>query len=119
MLEKRPVTDVERIVCLAYYLTHYRETRHFKTLDLSKLNTDAAQIKFSNAAKAVDNAAAAGLLVPAGKGNKQISALGEIYVQSLPDREAAKAAVAHGRPRRKTRKNAGPAERNEDEVGNQ
>src|SRR6266508_4142750 len=28
------------------YLTHYRDTRLFKTIDLSKLNIEAAQIKF-------------------------------------------------------------------------
>jgi hypothetical protein len=104
MVEKKPVTDIERITCLAYYLTHYRGTPHFKTLDLSKLNTDAAQIKFSNASVAVDNATAAGLLVPAGKGNKQISAIGEVYVQALPDREAARDAIAHSRPRRRSRR---------------
>ena len=47
LLEKKPSTDVERVACLAYYLTHYRSTPHFKTLDLSKLNTEAAQVKFS------------------------------------------------------------------------
>lgn len=103
MLDKKPRTDVERIATLAYYLTHYRGVPHFKTLDLSKLNTEAAQIKFSNAAKAVDNATAAGLLVPAGKGKKQISAIGELYVQALPDRDAARAAIAHARRRRKRR----------------
>lgn len=97
---------MERITCLAYYLTHYRETPHFKTLDLSKLNTEAAQLKFSNAAFASDNAVRAGLLVPAGKGAKQISALGELYVQALPDRAAAKDAVAHMKPRRKNKKSA-------------
>ncbi len=106
MLEKKPVTDVERITCLAYYLTHYKGTPHFKTLDLSKLNTDAAQIKFSNPAVAAENATGAGPLVPAGKGTKQLSALGELYVQSLPDREAAKAAIAHARPRRKNRRSS-------------
>ena len=104
LLQKKPVTDIERIACLAYYLTHYRETPHFKTLDLSTLNTEAAQIKFANAAGAVENATAAGLLVAAGKGAKQLSAIGELYVQALPDRDAAKAAVAHVRPRRKNRR---------------
>src|SRR5215469_1169770 len=52
--EKEPRTDVERIACLAFYLTHYRGIQHFKTLDISKLNTEAAQIKFSNAALAVN-----------------------------------------------------------------
>jgi hypothetical protein len=42
LLEKAPQTDVERIACLAYYLTNYRETPHFTTLDLAKLNTEAA-----------------------------------------------------------------------------
>ncbi len=100
MLGKKPLTDVERIACLAYYLTNYRSTPHFKTLDLSKLNTEAAQIKFSNAAQAVDNASKAGILVQATKGAKQISALGELYVQALPDRAAAKAAIIEGRPKR-------------------
>lgn len=112
LLEKKPITDIERIACLAYYLTHYQNTPHFKTLDLSKLNMEAAQIKFSNPTVAVDNAAGAGLLVPAGKGNKQISAIGELYVQALPDRDAAKAAIAHAKPRRKNKKS--DSEDNED-----
>jgi hypothetical protein len=104
LFEKRPHTDVEKVACLAYYLTHYREMPHFKTLDLSKLNTEAAQLKFSNAAYAVDNASKAGMLVPASKGAKQLSSLGELYVQALPDRAAARAAISHSRPRRKTRR---------------
>jgi hypothetical protein len=103
LFAKKPVTDIERIACLAFYLTHYRDTPHFKTLDLSKLNTEAAQIKFSNAAQAVDNATKSGLLVAATKGNKQISALGELYVQALPDRVAARDAIAGARPRRRLR----------------
>src|SRR5216683_6268059 len=77
MLEKQPRSDVERVATLAYYLTNFRDQPHFKTLDISKLNTEAAQPKFSNAAKAVDNATKLGYLVPATKGNKQISAAGE------------------------------------------
>ena len=100
LFEKQPQTDIDRVACLAYYLTHYREMPHFKTLDLSKLNTDAAQIKLSNPTVAVDNAAQAGLLVQSGQGRKQISAIGELYVQALPDRGAAKEALAKGRPRR-------------------
>src|SRR5690349_15916926 len=50
LLEKQPRTDVERIACLAYYLTHYRSTPHFKTIDLSVLNTEGAQPKFANTA---------------------------------------------------------------------
>ena len=100
MMEKRPQTDIERVACLAYYLTHYRSQPNFKTLDLSKLNTEAAQIKLSNPAQAVDNASKGGFLIQATKGQKQISALGELYVQALPDRAAARDAVAHARPKR-------------------
>lgn len=67
MIEKRPQQDTERIACLAYYLTHYRDQPTFKTLDLSKLNTEAAQIKLSNPTRAVDSAAAAHFLIPAGE----------------------------------------------------
>ena len=101
LLEKQPETDVERVVCLAYYLTHYLDTPHFKTIDVSKLNTDAAQRKFANAAMAVDNAAKQGYLVPAIKGHKQLSAAGERFVQALPDRVVAKEAMAKARPRKK------------------
>ena len=104
LLQKKPATDIEKVACLAYYLAHYRDTPTFKTLDLSKLNTEAAQVKLSNPTVAADNATKAGLLVPATKGNKQISAIGELYVQALPDRLAAKDAIAHARPRRKSRK---------------
>lgn len=101
MLEKLPQSDVERMVCLAYYLTHYRDTPYFKTIDLSKLSTEAAQRKFSNAAAAARNAAAYHYLAPApAKGKKQLSAAGEMFVQELPDRAAAKAAMASVKPRK-------------------
>lgn len=103
LLEKRPQTDVDKIACLAYYLTHYMAVENFKTLDISKLNTDAAQIKFSNAAQAVDNATKAGFLIGSVKGQKKISAIGELYVQALPDKAAAREAIAHGRPKRRVR----------------
>ncbi len=104
LFEKKPQTDVERIACLAYYLTHYRDTPFFKTKDLNDLNTEANQPKFSNSSKSVDNAVKSGYLVPASKGNKQISALGEQYVQALPDREQAKEVMTQIRPKRRTSK---------------
>lgn len=104
MLEKQPKTDVERVACLAYYLTHYRDMPHFKTLDISTLNTEAAQVKFSNATVAVDNATKRNYLVPATKGSKQISALGERFVLALPDREKARSIMVNLGPRRKARK---------------
>lgn len=93
LLEKQPRTDVERIACLAYYLTHYRGTPHFKTIDLSMLNTEAAQPKFANTAYSSNNSVKRGYLVPSTKGQRQLSAIGERFVRALPDREAAKAAL--------------------------
>lgn len=99
--QKQPRTDVERVACLAYYLTHYRDTPHFKTLDISQLNTEAAQTKFANAAKAVNNASSYGYLAATTKGNKQLTAAGELFVEALPDRDSARQAMAGGRPRRR------------------
>lgn len=105
LMKKQPRTDVERVACLAYYLTNYREQPHFKTLDISKLNTEAAQVKFSNPAHAVDNATKYGYLAPGIKGSKQLSAGGELYVEALPDRDAASAAMASTRrPRRRAKR---------------
>ena len=109
LYDKRPATDIDKIACLAYYLSHYKNTPHFKTLDLSQLNTEAAQVKFSNAAQAVENATKAGLLVPAVKGQKQLSAFGEMYVQALPDRDAARAAIEGHRRKRAKRSVQGKA----------
>ena len=104
LLEKQPRTDVERIACLAYYLTHYRGMPHFKTLDLSMLNTEAAQPKFANTAYSSNNAVKLGYLVPSTKGQRQLSAIGERFVRALPDREAAKAALEAIRRRPRTKR---------------
>lgn len=106
MRTKGAATDVERIACLAYYLTHYRDTPHFKTVDISALNTEAAMPKFSNTSVAVDNARAKGFLVSANKGNKQLSANAEKYVELLPDRDAARASMAAVRTRPRVAKKA-------------
>lgn len=103
MLDKNPQTDVERVACLAFYLTHYKSQPHFKTKDIGDLNTDAAHRRFSNAAMAVVNATNSGYLVPSVKGCKQLSASGEQYVQALPDREAARTVLERMKPRRSGR----------------
>ena len=102
--DKSPKTDIERIACLAYYLTHYRDVAHFKTVDLSTLNTEAAQPKLSNPTVAVDNATKNGFLVQAIKGSKQISSMGETFVQALPDRDLAKASITNMRIKRRPKK---------------
>ncbi|MGA3052008.1 MAG: hypothetical protein ABSE00_08835 [Chitinispirillaceae bacterium] len=104
LMEKNPLTDVDRAVCLAYYLSHYRETIHFKTQDITNLNTEAAQRKFTNATYVVNNATQSGFLVQAPLGMKQLSAMGEQYVEALPDKSQAKEAIARMRPRRYNKK---------------
>ena len=106
LFQKQPNTDVERVACLAYYLTHYRSTNHFKTIDLSKLNTEAAQRKFANAASSVYKATQQGFLAAAPKGMKQLAAEGERFVDALPDRAAAKAALGKKKARRRPRQGA-------------
>jgi hypothetical protein len=113
LLEKQPKNDIERVACLAYYFTHYRNMPAFKTLDISQLNTEAAQPKFSNPSVPVDNARQRGFLVVASGGKKQLGALGEQFVQALPNREAAKDILKRVRRRRpRKQRNGGdlPAE---------
>jgi len=102
-----PKTDVQRIACLAHYLTQARSQPHFKTSDLTKLNTDAGGTPFSNASLAVGNATSLSKFLGAvGQGKKQITALGEDVVAALPDQEAVKAVLAtHRKPRKKRAKN--------------
>ena len=77
LFEKEPTTDVDRVACLAYYLTHYRDNAHFETTDISRLNTEAAHAKFSNPSAALKNAIRSGLLTTATRGRRQLTAHGE------------------------------------------
>jgi hypothetical protein len=105
MASKRPTTDVQRMACLAYYLTHARGTTQFKTNELTKLNTDAAGDRFSNPAVAVMNATSgSGFLAPAGGGKKQITSLGEEVVGVLPDQERVKAVIAEAKTSRRKKR---------------
>jgi hypothetical protein len=113
--EKQPATDIDRVACLAYYLTHYRNTPEFKTIDISKLNTEAAQPKFSNPSVPVDNATRRGFLVATSGGNKQLGAVGEQFVQALPDRDAAKAVLSRVRIRKPRKKSSGSNAKSEEE----
>lgn len=119
LLEKQPANDIERIACLAYYLTHFRSMPEFKTLDLSKLNTEAAQPKFSNPSVPVDHATRRGYLVATSGWGKQIGALGEQFVQALPDRDAAKLVMERVRLRRPRKKRNGSATENTESNGDE
>ncbi len=104
LLEKKPKTAVEKIACLAYYLTYYRDMPHFKTNHLSELNTEAAQPKFTNIVSSAKNALSLHYLAASSKGQRQLSAMGEQFVQILPDYEAAKLIMKNIKPRKKRNK---------------
>jgi hypothetical protein len=103
--KKNPGSDMHRVACLAYYLTHLRSTAKFKTKDIEALNTEARWDQFPDAAKAVQNATSVGkLLTPVGGGSKQLSAYGEKVVNALPDRDAVSKLRADRRTNRRKRK---------------
>jgi hypothetical protein len=108
--QKQPKTAIERVVCLAYYLTHYRGLQYVKTADITELNMEAAQLKFSNPAMMVAEATRAGYLAPAGGQNKQLTVVGEQFVRLLPDRQAAYEAIKGMKPKRSRRKAANQKE---------
>jgi hypothetical protein len=98
---RAPKNTVQQVACLAFYLTHFRNTPHFKTKDISIMNTDAGGPRIGNPSQAVENAAKqSGYLSPAGSGKKQLSALGEDVVNALPNQDNVKAAEA-ATPRKK------------------
>jgi len=101
---KKPNSETQRAACLAYYLTHHRNQAHFKTRDLTNLNTEAACPKLSNPARTVDNATKQnGFFAPAGKGNKQITPYGEDVVKALPEQDAVTAVRRDSKPSKKKR----------------
>ena len=104
VFDKNPLSDVDRIACLAYYLTHYQNMLEFQTRDVSLLNTEAAQRKFSNPSFSMRNAARSGYIIQGSKNYWRLSAIGEVYVRALPDRNAARDALAEAKPPRKTKR---------------
>lgn len=105
MRKKNAKTDVERIACLAFYLTHHRGTGAFKTKEVTDLNTEAALPKLSNASQSMKNATNQNnYLASAGKGNKQITALGEDVVNALPDHEKVAEVLANSRKPKRRKK---------------
>jgi hypothetical protein len=103
MRQKAPQSDVDRVACLAYYLTHGRQASAYSSRELTAMNTEAAGPKL-NMSRAVDNATKqSGYLTSAGKGKKQITSYGEDVVNALPDYEAVKtlATTRTAKPRKK------------------
>src|SRR5260370_506655 len=90
MAERRPSSNYERVACLAYYLTHYGDTPQFKTVDITKVNTEAAQPSLSNASLFMKHATNTyHFLSSAGGGKRHITTLSEAIVTAVPHRETA------------------------------
>ena len=88
---KNPETDVERVACLAHFLTHSDNLPQFKTKDITEANTAATLPALSNPSQSVNNATNQNkYLSKAGKGQKQLTSLGEDVVNALPDRDKVK-----------------------------
>lgn len=102
--QKQPDTDVERVACLAYYLARHRHTKLLKTNDITALNAASGHQKFANASSTMNNATASGFLAIVSKGKKKLSPAGLRYVETLPDRAAAKAAMRKERRKQSARK---------------
>lgn len=102
---KQPNTEVQRITCLGYYLTHVRKQAEFKTADLNKLNDEAGGEALSNPSMIVGNATShSKFFAPAGSGMKRITSRGEQLVEALPNQEAVKATLPKLRKPRKNQK---------------
>ncbi|MGB6974681.1 MAG: hypothetical protein WBD67_08375 [Terracidiphilus sp.] len=96
--QKAPKTDLERLVCLAYYRTHMQDTPNFTTREITNLNVEAHGTDFSNAAATAMNAVRQSkLLSTAAGGKKRINTRGEALVEALPDRAKAKEALTASR----------------------
>ncbi|MGH7510023.1 MAG: hypothetical protein ACREMZ_11180 [Gemmatimonadales bacterium] len=107
MDQKRPKRHIDRIACLAYYLTHNKGTPQYKTVDLTALNTEARQPRFTSASVHVENAVKADLLTSVGKGMKAITSRGEALVEALPDQARVdKVMEEHGKPTRRRKRRA-------------
>ena len=105
LVTKSPKTDVQRVACLAYYLTYGRQQAQFKTSDITQLNTATQSPRFSNAAVSVDNATnVSKLLASIGQGKKQITSLGESVVKALPDYANVREVIRNSHYPRKKRK---------------
>ena len=104
------MNETERLVCLAFYLVHFRQSPQFKTRDVNDLNREAAQPRFSNASVTARNATNQRYLTLAGSGQKTITSKGEDLVKALPDRDKVRAALENhplaARQRRKRKTNA-------------
>ncbi|MFN0298953.1 MAG: hypothetical protein ACKVQU_01230 [Burkholderiales bacterium] len=103
--QKQPRTDLERFLCLAYYLTHAQVITQFTTRDITKLNGEAHGQNFTNAAATAQNGMKQSKFFSnASGGKKRITTLGESVVEALPSAEKVKEVLDATRGRAVTRR---------------
>lgn len=99
---KNPMTEQERITCLAYYLYKFRKIERFSAKELKDLNAAAAQPMFNNISYTARDAATTGYLASVGGGKKMLAMLGERVVDAMPNREkVAEVLKKYGKKNRK------------------
>ncbi|MGC2518417.1 MAG: hypothetical protein WA373_04840 [Burkholderiales bacterium] len=99
---KNPMTEQERITCLAYYLYKFRKLEKFSAKELKDINGAAAQPMFNNISYTARDAATTGYLASVGGGKKMLAMLGERVVDAMPNREkVAEVLKKYGRKNRR------------------
>ena len=87
---KKPVTDVQRVACIGYYLVQTSGQQGFTSKALATAHTDSGGSKI-NMPRALDNATRrAKYLSNRGPREKQLTTLGEDVVNALPDQATVK-----------------------------
>lgn len=104
---KKTKNDSEAVAVLAYYLEKYRGQKLFKTADLEILNKEAGTgQKFGNIIKTVNNATQRNqFFATAGNRSKQLTPLGRMIVEALPNEEEVKSIIEKNKPRIKRKPN--------------
>lgn len=94
MAAKNPLSDVERVACLAYYLARYENRKTFRNRDLVRVNLAAGGPPINMRMAAQNAMRQNGYLASAAGVARQITTRGERFVEALPDRDAVKRALA-------------------------
>lgn len=98
---KKPLNDVERVACLAYYIMKTKSQAGFTRKDINAAHTDSGGSNI-NMTRALDNATRQSkYLSNRGQREKQLTTVGEDVVEALPDRDAVAAVLAAARSGRK------------------
>jgi hypothetical protein len=109
--EKNPQGEVQRAVCLGFYLEKFRKQKDYINKEIEEANAEAKQFKFSNVTVPLKNAVRSGYMLivankEAGRSTaRQLTSVGERVVEALPDQKAVTEVIKNfGKKRRVVRK---------------